>query len=330
MLLGPQPVTYLKDSFTTANLDRGKRRFAWHKLVQGLHYGLDFDSGVAEPYRGSMKRFATAEFQVVRFEEDKAQYRRSSRHIRSDQARVVELFTPLRGNCAISQFGETAQCMPGSLFLLDAGAPFEIAHRGRLSALILTPSSTGSTFTQVTAEGFRGGLITASGGLPRVILDLFRSIGRQGSQLDGGSFGRACRSLFELLTLVVGPAGLETGAGSATFLSLKAYLREHAADPETCARSAAAAIGVSPRYVQRLFQQRGTTASAYLLAQRLEMARRDLLSGRSRTITDVAYCCGFTNSAHFSTLFKAAFGQSPRDFRRQVRDWPPTGRPRPA
>jgi len=55
----------------------------------------------------------------------------------------------------------------------------------------------------------------------------------------------------------------------------------------------------------------------YLRVCRLEAARR-LLSSTAfaeRSITEIAFECGFTSSAHFSTEFRKRFGKSPREYR---------------
>lgn len=49
-------------------------------------------------------------------------------------------------------------------------------------------------------------------------------------------------------------------------------------------------------------------------------AARELLSGRRRTVTEVAYDTGFCDTAHFCAAFRRHFGLTPQEFRRMVQD----------
>ncbi len=62
----------------------------------------------------------------------------------------------------------------------------------------------------------------------------------------------------------------------------------------------------------------GLTPQRYLNRLRL-MKARHLLRHSEASVTDIAYRCGFSDSNHFSTLFRREFNWSPRDIR-QGRD----------
>jgi AraC family L-rhamnose operon regulatory protein RhaS len=64
----------------------------------------------------------------------------------------------------------------------------------------------------------------------------------------------------------------------------------------------------------------GLTPSEYLRVCGLEAARRLLSSAAlaDHSITEIAFECGFTSSAHFSTEFRKRFGRSPRSFRQSA------------
>ena len=92
------------------------------------------------------------------------------------------------------------------------------------------------------------------------------------------------------------------------------FMSHHLAEPisiDLLARES----GVSKFHFVRLFQHAtGSTPYRYLLAKRLEAARR-LLAETDMAIADVAMRCGFPRANHFSTQFRSKFGLSPRDFR---------------
>jgi AraC-like DNA-binding protein len=74
---------------------------------------------------------------------------------------------------------------------------------------------------------------------------------------------------------------------------------------------------LTPRYVQMLFEEEGTTFTEFVLEERLVHARRMLASPRSagRKITDIAYTCGFGDISYFNRRFRRRFGSAPGEVR---------------
>jgi AraC-like DNA-binding protein len=75
--------------------------------------------------------------------------------------------------------------------------------------------------------------------------------------------------------------------------------------------------GVTPRYLQMLFESEGTTFTEYVLAQRLARARRMLAEPglRHRTISAIAFEVGFGNLSYFNRMFRRHFGMTPSEAR---------------
>jgi AraC-like DNA-binding protein len=98
------------------------------------------------------------------------------------------------------------------------------------------------------------------------------------------------------------------------------FIDAHLGDAELSPQAIAHAAGVSVRHLHRLFQETGLSVGEWILQRRLQRARCDLADERFRgnTVLDVASGWGFKDPAHFSRAFRAAFGLTARDFRRQV------------
>lgn len=78
----------------------------------------------------------------------------------------------------------------------------------------------------------------------------------------------------------------------------------------------AASADMSPQYFCTFFKQMtDKTPFAYVNAYRIERACRKLL-GSDRSVTDIAYSCGFNDLSYFIKTFKAEKGMTPRAFRR--------------
>ncbi len=82
-------------------------------------------------------------------------------------------------------------------------------------------------------------------------------------------------------------------------------------------RTLAARIGCSVRQLDRSFVGFAGAAPAVVWREmRLRHARWRLVNS-SRTITQIAYECGFADSAHFTRWFRRSFGETPHAFRRR-------------
>jgi AraC-like DNA-binding protein len=80
-------------------------------------------------------------------------------------------------------------------------------------------------------------------------------------------------------------------------------------------------LGVTPRYIQRLFESEGTTFTEYVTGQRLARAHRILSDSRflDRSIITIAFDVGFANLSHFNRLFRRHYGATPSDVREAAR-----------
>ena len=74
---------------------------------------------------------------------------------------------------------------------------------------------------------------------------------------------------------------------------------------------------MSPYYFSRLFKQSiGLSPHHYLLRQRIERAK-ELLAGHQRRSAAVSEALGFPHESHFTTIFRALVGMTPREYQRQ-------------
>jgi len=97
-----------------------------------------------------------------------------------------------------------------------------------------------------------------------------------------------------------------------------AHVEAHLGDPNLDPPQLAAAMGVSLRHLQDLFHAHDRNISDWIWRRRLEVAARRLADpGHAHlAIGSVAYGCGFRNQAHFTRRFRARFGRTPTEHRR--------------
>ena len=90
-------------------------------------------------------------------------------------------------------------------------------------------------------------------------------------------------------------------------------------DPSLNVSSVAARQGVTPRYIQQLFECEGTTFTEFLRERRLELAFRRLDAGTSTmSIAEIAFDSGFTDLSNFNRAFRRRYGVTPSEVRAEA------------
>jgi AraC-like DNA-binding protein len=133
----------------------------------------------------------------------------------------------------------------------------------------------------------------------------------------------ASNHVYDLIALALGAArdAAETakngGLRAARLHAIKADILAGLSQPGLTLAALAIRHGVSPRYVQMLFESEGTTFSRFLLDQRLERAHRMLSDPRlaERAIIIIASTAGFGDLSYFNRAFRRRYGETPSDVR---------------
>lgn len=107
------------------------------------------------------------------------------------------------------------------------------------------------------------------------------------------------------------------GQGSKETLNpVMSFVLERFAD-EISLDDLAAAAGLSRyNFCRRFHRECGVTPMRWLWTFRTLLAAEFIRLDPTWSLTDVAFSCGFTSSAHFSRSFKGVVGQSPSLFRK--------------
>jgi AraC-like DNA-binding protein len=99
------------------------------------------------------------------------------------------------------------------------------------------------------------------------------------------------------------------------FTRIRGIVEDGFANPDFGPDAAAAEAGISLRYLQKLFTQRGSTCSEFIYSLRLDHAARLLnrraLLGTGQPVSEIAYACGFRDYTHFARRFRQRFGYPP-------------------
>lgn len=108
------------------------------------------------------------------------------------------------------------------------------------------------------------------------------------------------------------------GVRVARLHALKAEILANLTDPTLSLEVVAARQGISSRYVRALFDSEQTTFTDFVREQRLRRAHRMLSNPvfAGRSVSAIAFSCGFGDLSHFNHAFRRRFGATPTDVRK--------------
>ena len=142
--------------------------------------------------------------------------------------------------------------------------------------------------------------------------------------IDASVAAKVVEQALDLVALAFAAEAQSNGATlsaprAAALTMLKAAIEARLHDPNLKPAMAAAAAGISVRYANALLAQEQTGLERYIIARRLERCRRMLEDPAQahRMIGDIAFSWGFSDLSHFGRRFKAEFGCSPGEYRKQ-------------
>lgn len=139
---------------------------------------------------------------------------------------------------------------------------------------------------------------------------------------DGEAGRRLAGShLYDLAALVIQGGSADAAEqvrpslGAARLELVKAEILRQLTDPELSVAAIARRQGITPRYIQRLFEQEGLTFSEFLRDARLDLARKSLDMANAATVSAIAFDAGFNDLSHFNRVFRQRFGATPTEIK---------------
>lgn len=226
----------------------------------------------------------------------------------------------VEGRGHLAQSGRIVRQLPGDIVIYDARRPFEYELAART---IVFKMPRGIMLSQAR-DGDRLGATRIGAGNP--LRDVLGSMlvrcadpGILASSKAVANAHLGAGIVNMLLALVDLDTGDHRGASRAQGAQLdraKRFAIANLGNAALTATEIASGVGVSPRTLNRLFAQTGTTPMRWLWQQRLDACHREISTGGIPRVTDVALRFGFNELSHFSRSFKAAYGVTPQSLLR--------------
>ena len=128
----------------------------------------------------------------------------------------------------------------------------------------------------------------------------------------------ACALLVEALEEIANDVSTEEDANTHLIQLARAYIEQHIPDYDLRVSKVAERIGCSADYLSHRFHQvTGQHLNAWITERRLDLAC-NLLRETSMGVEEVARATGYQDPGYFSRCFRAAYGSSPRAWRKSL------------
>lgn len=308
--------------FRAADQPEKGRPDYWRHVINDefLQMDIRFDDGPS-----SHDQIITGVLGAVRVTESTScagEVRRTSKHISSSEPHSYQLVAQAWGSVVGEQDNRQVELSAGDLCLIDPSRPLRCAHRPRRSVFVNFPP----TLTRLGAREMAQLVCTripGHRGSGALVSTLVRQLPRHLDDEDGGSEAMLGTAVLDLLTVLF---AARLGQSSrvppparqnALLTSVQAFIDARLSDPGLTPASIAAAHHISLRYLHKLFETQPRTVADLIRQRRLDHCRQDLLDPAlaGRPVSAMAARWGFTSAAHFSRLFRDAYGLPPGEFR---------------
>lgn len=248
---------------------------------------------------------------------------RSSSHLRADGSDELVLIVNSTGRELVKTMGRELDLGPGHAVLVPADEAF-VAQKiepGMGQALRVPRAALARLVPRMTdLVGHRIG----EESLPLHLLTSYmRSLASQALPATP-ELGRAIVGhVHDLMALSIASAFdgaalmREPSVAAARLQAVKDDIARNLTSADLSGPAVAARHRMTPRHLRRLFENEGTTYSAFVLSHRVARAHRMLTDPRlsARSIATIAYDCGFGDVSYFNLAFRRAYVATPSDVR---------------
>jgi AraC-like DNA-binding protein len=317
----PDEAGFAEQRFSTDAVPTEKRLAFWRDIFEQQAVRLDIQPRSSDRFNAQGFARVVPGLRITSFVSTPVRMQRTSQMI-GDGDDALALLTPLEGRLNVVQRGRDVTVGPGEALLVLHGEACTVAHDDiRFQGLVVPRAPVAAALRNVEDSAMR--LIPANAGALQLLLHYVSGISA-GLASDRNPARNVVGSHVQDLIAIA--AGLcSNGAAltdrdsvrAARLDAIKSYVIARIRHEEVTISEVAARHRITPRTVQRLFEESGSTFSAFKLEQQLAYARRLLGTDKeaSRTIADIAYAAGFSDLSYFHRSFRRRFGMTPSDFR---------------
>lgn len=310
---------------STSHAMPAERTRHWNQAISEAYFPLDLTFQDARHFQGELDLWDLGPAALSRLATDGIQYRRRPHHLRRERDDQFLITVPERGDISFAQEGRAVRCAPGAFVIERSHLPYRFNHAEPATLWILKLPGAVLRAGLADPDSLASLRFESAGGAGRLFVETLRLLPGCLAGMTAAERTAVARQLVELLLLCLDAdrdlgESAESSVRRAHLLRIRRYIRRNLAASALSPQDIAAACGISLRYLHQLFRAGGTTPGAWIREQRLAQADALLRDPQSRrSVAEVAYACGFGDQAQLARLYKARFGRTPSDTRRETR-----------
>ncbi|MEV8633658.1 helix-turn-helix domain-containing protein [Streptosporangium sp. NPDC051023] len=325
--------------FHSEDLSAPDRFARWHELTDQSLMPTVVHSDHEADFHTTMRVLDLGSTQVYTVTCPSLRSRRTSAQVRGSDPETYCLSLARRGTMRITQFGRQATAGPGDMAFYDNSHPChgEIVadETGGFEGLVLQVPKAELSLPADVFTSLASVSLPSQDGVGALLHRYLEELMRNSSGYTAADASRLSAVTVALFTAMCAHhlETTETLPPETRRQVLKtrihAFIQHNLGDPALCAEAIAVAHRISVRHLYHLFEEQGLTVAAWIRRCRLERCRHDLADPAQRflPVHAIAARWGFASNAHFSRVFRAAYGLSPAGYR-SSREWVWRGRDR--
>lgn len=250
---------------------------------------------------------------------------RTSETINSGGAGYYKVSLLLEGSSILVQDGKELVMNAGDISMYDTSRPYSLLFNENFKNLIMMfPKNRFQLPASCTEQLTAVSLNKEHPALAPVVTSFLSQFPEQLHQLDERLRFKVSNTSLDLVSTLISSIldqrPENRNPRQILLQKIFRFIETHLTSPDLTPNRIAAQHYISTRHLHALFQEAGTTVSAFIRERRLERCRLDLVDPvlADKNISAIAAKWGFTDAAHFSRVFKATIGVSPSELRQQV------------
>jgi AraC-like DNA-binding protein len=299
----------------------GKDYEAWREVACRAFCGLDIQPLATDTIDCRLQISLVGNIALAMPSGNSAQFSRTTETI-SDGCDDLVLVTAGWGSVPLIQEGREIGLIGSQMCLTDMAVHGTVGHGPEAEFTTTRISRQALLAVAPRAEDMLATKISDDAALRETVACYQMLCADMAPKLDSVGQQLMAQHLVELIGLLVGGskhlvADPQQSRAAATLDLMRAAAMRRLGDPSVNIASLARQHGLSERQAQRLFERAGGTFTAFLVEQRLQLARRLLLNPQHlhRKISDIAHRAGFSDLSYFNRAFRGRFRAAPSEIR---------------
>lgn len=225
------------------------------------------------------------------------------------------------GEAVVHQDGREAVVSTGDIYLINPARDFHL-ETGQITTNSLYVDANAFRLIYPEVDCFAAVPLRRGAETTEMVANLIGSLFRSSETLQANSREKCGNAFAHVLSIALSAeTDGQPSCPSKLILfhkeRIKSFVRQRLSDHQLSCEMIADALKLSQRYIYDVFADEPLTLMRWIRTERLLRCRRELGSQvlRNRSVSEIAYSWGFIDLAHFSRVFSAEFGLSPRAYR---------------